>query len=77
MMVFHTITAEFEKSFILCSIAQNLKEKKNRTPESFTGPSFVLAKKLQAMKIDIKKWNKEVLGNDSARKDAALEQINY
>lgn len=41
------------------------------------GPSFVLARKLQAMKIDIKKWNKEVLGNDSARKDAALEQINY
>lgn len=40
-------------------------------------PSFVLAKKLQALKIDLKKWNKEVLGNVSARKDAALEQISY
>ena len=40
-------------------------------------PSFVLAKKLQALKIDLKKWNKVVLGNVSARKDAALEQISY
>nr|CAN73960.1 hypothetical protein VITISV_023007 [Vitis vinifera] len=40
-------------------------------------PSFVLAKKLQALKIDLKKCDKEVLGNVSARKDAALEQINY
>ena len=37
---------------------------------------FVLAKKLQALKINLKKWNKEVLGNVSARKDDALEQIN-
>ena len=40
-------------------------------------PSFVLAKKLQALKINLKKCDKEVLGNVSARKDAALEQINY
>ena len=39
-------------------------------------PRFVIAKKLEALKIDLKKWNKEVLGNVSARKDAALELIN-
>ena len=39
-------------------------------------PRFVNAKKLEALKIDLKKWNKEVLGNVSARKDAALELIN-
>ncbi|RVW28457.1 hypothetical protein CK203_096162 [Vitis vinifera] len=40
-------------------------------------PSFVLAKKLQALKCNLKKWNKEVLGNVSARKDVALEQLNH
>ena len=37
----------------------------------------MLAKKLQALKYNLKKWNKESLGNVSARKDAALEQLNY
>ncbi|RVW24957.1 Transposon TX1 uncharacterized 149 kDa protein [Vitis vinifera] len=44
---------------------------------SFRGkPSFVLAKKLQALKYDLKRWNKEVVGNVTARKDAALEELN-
>ena len=40
-------------------------------------PSFVLVKKLHALKSDLKKWNKEFLGNESARKDVVLEQLNY
>ncbi|RVW38098.1 hypothetical protein CK203_095113 [Vitis vinifera] len=40
-------------------------------------PSFVLVKKLQALKYDLKMWNKGTLGNVSARKDAALEKLNY
>nr|CAN71342.1 hypothetical protein VITISV_002439 [Vitis vinifera] len=40
-------------------------------------PSFVLAKKLQALKYDLKKWNKETIGNVSVRKDATLEELNY
>ena len=40
-------------------------------------PRFVLAKKLQALKCNLKKWNKEVIGNVSARKDVALEQLNH
>ncbi|RVX00295.1 Transposon TX1 uncharacterized 149 kDa protein [Vitis vinifera] len=44
---------------------------------SFKGkPSFVLAKKLQALKYDLKRWNKEAFGNVTARKDAALEDLN-
>ena len=37
----------------------------------------MLAKKLHALKCDLKKWNKEVLGNVSARKDVPLELLNY
>ncbi|RVW16654.1 hypothetical protein CK203_080891 [Vitis vinifera] len=40
-------------------------------------PSFVLAKKLQALKYVLKMWNKDTLGNVSVRKDAALEKLNY
>ncbi|RVW40781.1 Transposon TX1 uncharacterized 149 kDa protein [Vitis vinifera] len=44
---------------------------------SFRGkPSFVFAKKLQALKYDLKRWNKEAFGNVTARKDAALEDLN-
>ncbi|RVX22610.1 hypothetical protein CK203_012546 [Vitis vinifera] len=32
---------------------------------------------LKALKRDLKKWNKEMFGNVSARKDLALELINY
>ena len=37
----------------------------------------MLAKKLHALKCDLKKWNKEVLGNVLARKDVPLELLNY
>ncbi|RVW86243.1 hypothetical protein CK203_046070 [Vitis vinifera] len=40
--------------------------------EFYGRKSFVLAKKLHALKCDLRKWNKEVLDNVSARKDAAL-----
>ena len=40
-------------------------------------PNFVLAKKLQAMKYDLKMRYKGTFGNVSARKDAALEKLNY
>lgn len=33
-------------------------------------PSFVIAKKLQALKYDLKMWNKEPLGDVSVKKDA-------
>ena len=37
----------------------------------------MLSRKLQALKSNLKKWNKEVLENASTRKDSALELINY
>ena len=40
-------------------------------------PSFVLAKKHQTLKYDLKRWNKEALGNVTIRKDAALEKLNF
>jgi hypothetical protein len=43
---------------------------------SFEGsPSFVLAKKLQALKEEIKKWNIEVFGNVGARNKAWAEEL--
>ena len=45
---------------------------------SFRGkPSFVLVKKLQALKYDLNRWNKETLSNVSVRKDVPLEKLNY
>ena len=38
-------------------------------------PSFVLAKKLQALKGEIKKWNSEVFGNVGARNKAWAEEL--
>ena len=40
-------------------------------------PSFVIAKKLQALKYDLKMWNKESLGNVSVKKDVAWEKLKY
>ena len=40
-------------------------------------PSFVLVKKLQALKYDLKMWNKETLDNVLVRKDETLEKLNY
>jgi hypothetical protein len=43
---------------------------------SFEGsPSFVLAKKLQALKGEIKKWNREEFGNVGARTKAWAEEL--
>jgi hypothetical protein len=43
---------------------------------SFEGsPSFVLAKKLQALKGEIKKWNFEVFGNVGSRNKAWAEEL--
>jgi hypothetical protein len=43
---------------------------------SFEGtPSFILAKKLQALKVKIKEWNSEVLGNVGARNMAWAEEL--
>jgi hypothetical protein len=44
---------------------------------SFEGyPSFVLAKKLQALKGEIKKWNREVFGNVGDRNKAWAEELD-
>ena len=40
-------------------------------------PSFVIAKKLQALKQDLKLWNKESLGDVSVKKNAAWEKLKY
>lgn len=34
--------------------------------------SYILATKLKALKLDLKKWNKEVFGNVNTRKEEAL-----
>nr|CAN74099.1 hypothetical protein VITISV_028591 [Vitis vinifera] len=40
-------------------------------------PSFVIVKKLQALKHDLKLWNKESLGDVSVKKNAAWEKLKY
>ncbi|RVX19153.1 putative ribonuclease H protein [Vitis vinifera] len=40
-------------------------------------PSFVIAKKLQALKHGLKLWNKESLGDVSVKKNAAWEKLKY
>jgi hypothetical protein len=43
---------------------------------SFQGsPSFVLAKKLKALKVDLKSWNEQVFGNVKYLKLARLEEL--
>jgi hypothetical protein len=43
---------------------------------SFQGsPSFVLAQKLKALKVDLKSWNKQVFGNVESLKLARLEEL--
>lgn len=37
----------------------------------------MVTKKLQALKEDLKKWNKEEFGNVSMKKKVALEMISY
>lgn len=38
-------------------------------------PSFILANKLKWLKLDLKRWNKEVFGNIVERKKSLLEEI--
>ena len=38
-------------------------------------PSFILARKLKALKDDLKKWNKEVFGNLAFRKKCLLFEL--
>jgi DMSO/TMAO reductase YedYZ molybdopterin-dependent catalytic subunit len=38
-------------------------------------PSVVLARKLEALKIDLKKWNEEVFGNVERKKRYLLEEL--
>ena len=43
---------------------------------SFTGsPSFILAQKLKALKVDLKKWNREVFGDLAFRKKNLLTDL--
>jgi hypothetical protein len=43
---------------------------------SFQGsPSFVLAQKLKALKVDLKSWNEQVFGNVESLKLARLEEL--
>jgi hypothetical protein len=45
---------------------------------SFTGsPSFILAKKLRALKSEIKRWNREVFGNVGVRNKAWAEELDF
>ena len=39
-------------------------------------PSFILAKKLRALKADLKKWNVEVFGNVLFKKNALLNELH-
>ncbi|XP_035541166.1 uncharacterized protein LOC118344500 isoform X2 [Juglans regia] len=38
-------------------------------------PSFVLASKLKALKVDLKKWNKEVFGNVEQQKKSLWDEL--
>jgi hypothetical protein len=41
-------------------------------------PSYVLARKLKALKIDLKKWNEEVFGNvERKKKRNLLEELRF
>jgi hypothetical protein len=43
---------------------------------SFQGsPSFVLARKLKTLKLDLKKWNEEVFGNVESNKRKLIEDL--
>ena len=39
-------------------------------------PSFILAKKLAALKLDLKKWNEAKFGNVSFKKQALWSNLN-
>ena len=39
-------------------------------------PSFILAKKLRALKTDLKQWNEEMFGNVLFKKNALLNELH-
>ena len=39
-------------------------------------PSFILAKKLAALKLDLKKWNETEFGNVSVKKQALWSKLS-
>jgi hypothetical protein len=39
-------------------------------------PSFILAKKLKALKLDLKKWNEEVFGHVGLKRNQLMAQLN-
>ena len=39
-------------------------------------PSFILAKKLKALKLDLKKWNEKVFGNVGHKRNQLMLQLN-
>lgn len=42
----------------------------------FTGtPSFILARKLKALKFNLKEWNAEVFGNINGQKNPLMEEL--
>ena len=46
--------------------------------DSFSGSSsFILAAKLKALKSKLKEWNKDVFRRVEAKKDLALDQVDY
>jgi hypothetical protein len=45
---------------------------------AFSGsPSFILARKLKALKVDLRKWNAEVFGDVNLRKNTLLTSIQH
>lgn len=40
-----------------------------------SNPCFILANKLNRLKLDLKRWNKELFGNIVERKKSLLEEI--
>lgn len=38
-------------------------------------PSFIMARKLKALKVDLKKWNEEVFGHVEKQKRVLLDEL--
>jgi hypothetical protein len=39
-------------------------------------PSFILARKLKALKVDLRTWNEQVFGNVESKKKSLLEELH-
>ena len=42
----------------------------------YSSSSYILANKLNALKVDLKKWNEEEFGNVTLKKNQLLQEIN-